>query len=99
MSASVGVRPGVVMRVVPEVIGWTWIESLSDEELIEVEQRTHAKFALIERREKKALGAKYELCRGSAELMSAWDRWGRLSTATRERSLRPRRITASDSEK
>ncbi|HJQ21679.1 MAG TPA: hypothetical protein VJ867_15125 [Gemmatimonadaceae bacterium] len=84
------------MRVVPEVIDWAWIQTLNDEDLLDVERRVHAKFVVLERREKKALGAKYELCRGSAELFKAWDRWGRLANATRERSLRPiRRVQAA----
>ncbi len=79
------------MRLVPERISMTWIESLSDVELIDCEARVHAKFALIERREKKIRGHRYELCRGPADLMDAWDRWSRLHHATRDRSLRPRR--------
>jgi len=69
----------------------TWIDSLSDIELLECEARVHAKFAVLERREKKARGARYELCRGPADLMEAWDRWSRLNAATRDRSLNPRR--------
>jgi hypothetical protein len=86
------------MRVVPERINQTWIETLSDEDLVDVERRVHAKFALLERREKKLRGAKYALVQGSAELMSAWDRWSRLANATRERSLKPVRASASDTE-
>ncbi len=79
------------MRVVPEVISWGWVTTLSDEDLMDVERRMHAKFTVLERREKKLRGAKYELMRGSAELMAAWDRWSRLSNAMRERSLTVRR--------
>jgi hypothetical protein len=86
------------MRVVPENVSWTWIQTLSDEDLIDAERRMHAKFALLERREKKAMGAKYELRRGSAELFAAWDRWGRLANAARERSLRTRRDIATVTE-
>ena len=86
------------MRVVPEVIHWDWIETLTDEDLLDVERRVHAKFVVLERREKKLRGAKYELCRGSAELLEAWDRWGRVANATRERSLRPLRGTKTDVE-
>ncbi|HMC57272.1 MAG TPA: hypothetical protein VKH19_18980 [Gemmatimonadaceae bacterium] len=86
------------MRVVPEVIDWNWITTLTDEDLLDVERRVHGKFVVLERREKKLRGAKYELCRGSAELMQAWDRWGRLANATRERSLRPVRGTKAEAE-
>lgn len=79
------------MRVVPEVINWGWVTTLSDEDLVDVESRMHARFTVIERREKKLRGPKYELMRGSAELMAAWDRWSRLANAVRERSLTARR--------
>ena len=77
------------MKIVPELLSADWIDSLTDTELLDVERRTHEKFVVIERREKKLLGERYRLMRGSAELMDAWNRWGRLSNATRERSLRP----------
>lgn len=79
------------MRVVPERISMAWIETLADEDLLDVEQRVHAQFSVLERREKKAKGDKYQLMRGPAELMEAWDRWSRLQAAARERSLNPRR--------
>lgn len=84
------------MRLVPAQISRDWIETLSDADMIDIEARLHAAFTVIEQREKKARGHKYELCRGTAELMSAWDRWSRLSAATRERSLNPRRTSSQD---
>lgn len=81
------------MRVVPDRISRDWITTLTDVDLIDVEARVHAKFALLERREKKLRGSKYQLMRGPAELMDAWDRWSRINAATRERSLNPRRQT------
>ena len=84
------------MRIVPESLNAEWIDSLTDEELLDVERRTHEKFVLIERREKKQRGDRYNLMRGSAELMDAWDRWGRIANATRERSLRPIRAVVAD---
>ena len=83
------------MRVVPDRISMAWIETLSDIDLLDVEARVHAKFSVLERREKKARGDKYQLMRGPADLMDAWDRWSRLLSATRERSLNPRRETAA----
>jgi hypothetical protein len=79
------------MRIVPESINRIWIEGLTDADLVDCEARVHEKFALLERREKRARGEKYQLFRGPADLMAAWDTWSRLSAATRERSLRPRR--------
>jgi hypothetical protein len=72
-----------------------WIETLSDIDLLDVEARVHAKFSVLERREKKARGDKYQLMRGPADLMDAWDRWSRLLSATRERALNPRRESAA----
>jgi hypothetical protein len=83
------------MRVLPERISMAWIDSLTDADLLDVEARVHARFAVLERREKKARGHKYQLCRGPADLMEAWDRWSRLQAAARERSLNPRRETAT----
>lgn len=83
------------MRVVPERISMAWIETLTDVDLLDVEARVHARFSLLERREKKARGDKYQLMRGPADLMEAWDRWSRLLAATRERSLNPRRVPAT----
>jgi hypothetical protein len=83
------------MRVLPDRISMAWIETLTDVDLLDVEARVHARFAVLERREKKARGDKYQLMRGPADLMDAWDRWSRLLAATRERSLNPRREPAT----
>jgi len=85
------------MRVVPERISLAWIETLTNDDLLDVEARVHAKFTVLERREKKVRGDKYQLMRGPAELMDAWDRWSRLHAATRDRSLNPRREAAQES--
>lgn len=79
------------MRVVPEQISRNWIDTLSDEDIVDVEARLHTKFATLEKREKKARGARFNMMQASAELLDAWDRWSRLLNATRERSLVPRR--------
>lgn len=83
------------MRIVPERISMVWIETLTNEDLLDVEARVHARFSLLERREKKLKGDRYQLMRGPADLMDAWDRWSRLLAATRERQLNPRRDHAS----
>src|SRR5687768_18245484 len=44
---------GEFMRVVPDRISMDWITTLTDVDLLDVEARVHAKFALLERREKK----------------------------------------------
>ncbi|HEY8176847.1 MAG TPA: hypothetical protein VIF32_14195 [Gemmatimonadaceae bacterium] len=83
------------MRVLPDRISMAWIETLTDVDLLDVEARVHARFTVLERREKRARGDKYQLMRGPADLMEAWDRWSRLLAATRERSLNPRREPAN----
>jgi hypothetical protein len=80
------------MRPMPERLTADWIDSLADSDLIDAEARGRARFQLLERREKKVRGNKYDLCRAPADLLEAWDRWSRLLSATRERSLRPRVI-------
>ncbi len=84
------------MRVLPERISSTWIETLTDTDLLELEQRQRGRFDVLEKREKKLRGDKYNMMRGSAELMDAWDRWSRLSAATRDRSLTPLKPAALD---
>ena len=74
------------MRV-PETISHKWIGALSDTDLVEAEGRLRAQLGVIERREKKVWGGKYELMRGPADLLNAWDRWTRVNRATRERGL------------
>ena len=77
------------MRVLPERISAAWIETLTNDDLLELEARQRGKFDVLVKKEKRLRGDKYDMCRGSAELMNAWDRWSRLSAATRERSLIP----------
>lgn len=79
----------------PERLSLAWMDSLSDADLIDVEYTARAKFYLLERREKKVRGDKYLLMRGPAELMDAWDRWSRILSATRDRSLKPKKAPAS----
>lgn len=79
------------MRPVPQQISMEWIGSLTNDDLLDVESRVYAQFEVLNKREKKRRGEQYQLMRGPAELMDAWDRWSRLNAATRERSLHPRR--------
>ena len=71
---------------VPETITLDWIVSLSD-----AESRLRNALGTLERRERNVWGARYELMRGPADLLRAWDRWTRVNRATRERGLRPLR--------
>ena len=79
------------MRLVPDRIDGAWIDTLIDDYLIDVESRLYARFAVLERRQKKLRGSKYDLFAGPADLMDAWDRWSRVNNATRVRELTPRR--------
>ena len=79
------------MIALPERIHATWIGTLSDGDLLDVEAQLHDRFFALEGREKQKVGVKYSLFRGPADLMDAWDRWSRVHTATRARALNPRR--------
>ena len=80
------------MRLVPDKIDGTWIDTLADEDLIDVEARLHARFAALDNKEKKLRGPRYVLMRGPEELILAWDRWSRVRSATQRRTLVPRRL-------
>lgn len=77
------------MRLVPAQISMDWITTLTNEDLLDVESRVYAQFDVLNKREKKRRGDKYQLMRGPAELMEAWDRWSRINSAARERALKP----------
>jgi hypothetical protein len=81
----------MAMRVPPRITA-TWIDSLSDENLLLAELRLKNAFAKEERAEKRRLGRAYDLMRGPAELLLAWDRWSRVNAATRTRKLNPTRV-------
>jgi hypothetical protein len=80
------------MISVPEKLSTTWIRALSNTDLVDVEEKLHARLAVLERREKAARGVKYDLLRSPADVLDAWNRWSRVNNATRERSLNPRRV-------
>jgi hypothetical protein len=75
----------------PERLTSSWIESLTDGDLVTAEARLHRSFAALERAQKKLLGGQYDLMRGPAELLAAWGSWSRVSNATRARGLHVRR--------
>ena len=79
------------MRVPPRITA-TWIDSLTDDNLLLAELRLKNAFAKEERAEKRRQGRAYDLMRGPAELLLAWDRWSRVNAATRGRKLNPTRV-------
>ena len=79
------------MRI-PGRITAMWIDSLTNDDLLLAETRLKKVFAVRERVEKGRLGGAYDLMRGDAELMSAWDRWSRVNSAIRTRGLTPNRV-------
>lgn len=80
------------MRLVPERISRDWMDTLSDEDMVDVELRLHTRFLELERRERKALGPRYTFMRAPADLLDAWDRWTRLLNAARDRALVTKRV-------
>ena len=79
------------MQQLPKRITGEWIDSLEDESLLAAEARLHKIFFALEQEQKKLLGDKYDMMRGSEELLDAWGRWSRVSTAARARGLHLRR--------
>jgi hypothetical protein len=75
----------------PEYITSKWIDSLGNDSLLDAESNLHQIFSALEQEEKARGGANYSMMHGSADLMAAWDRWSRVSTAVRARGLHRRR--------
>lgn len=82
------------MRPVPDRISREWIDSLTDQDLVDVEHRLHDRFMTLERREKKSMGARYTLMRAPADLLDVWDKWSRILNAARERALVTRKLAS-----
>ena len=78
------------MRLVPERLDAAWIGTLADEDLTDVEARLHARFTILDNKEKNLRGGRYNLMRGPEELVLAWDRWSRVRSAMTSRTLTPR---------
>jgi hypothetical protein len=74
----------------PDRITYDWMGTLDDDALLTAELSLHRLFADQEAAQRQRLGERYELMRGPAELLSAWDRWSRVNRETRERKLNPR---------
>ena len=75
------------MITIPERVDATWIASLGDKQLRQAEIILHETFAKEEASEKKRLGDRYEMMRGSASLLGAWMRWGMVNNEIRERGM------------
>ena len=76
---------------VPEHITGTWMDGLSDADLLLAESRLHKTYTTLESAERKARGEQFALMRGPAELLAAWGRWSRISAYARGRGLHVRR--------
>lgn len=74
----------------PDRINATWIRSLDDTQLMAAESELHSLFMNAEREEKQRRGDAYDLMRGPAPLLHAWQRWSTVNAATRNRGLHPR---------
>ena len=83
------------MRLVPDRINATWIKTLADEDLVDIEERLYGRFLILDNKEKKLRGGRYVMFRGPEELLTAWDRWCRVRNALQFRSLTARRRPAS----
>ena len=75
----------------PQTINFKWIDGLENDDLLTAEARLHKQFSTLQSSERKKRGEDFELMRGSAELLAAWDQWSRVSAAARERGLHLRR--------
>ena len=75
----------------PDRITYDWLVALDDDALLTAERTLHQTFTDEEGTQRRRLGDRYELMRGPAELLSAWDRWSRANTEARHRKLNPRR--------
>ena len=84
------------MRLVPERIDAAWIGTLADEDLTDVEARLHARFNILDNKEKHLRGGRYNLMRGPQELVHAWDRWSRVRSAMQFRTLTPRTLAPKE---
>jgi hypothetical protein len=77
----------------PERITGDWMDSLENDRLLDAELSLHGVFSKLERAEKKRLGEKYDMMKGSPELLDAWGRWSRVNNEARVRGLHMRRAS------
>jgi hypothetical protein len=75
---------------VPAHITTKWMDSLGNDSLLDAESNLHQIFSALEQEEKAQGGANF-MMHSSADLMAAWDRWSRVSTAVRARGLHRKR--------
>lgn len=76
---------------VPEMITCAWLDAVVDAELIFAESNLRLAFFEMERKEKALQGPRYDMMRGSAEFMDAWDRWSRVNNEVSRRGIQVRR--------
>ena len=84
------------MSALPARLTVASIGAMSSDDLLLAELALHVRFAELDAAEKKAKGSKYNLMRGSSELVDAWDQWGRLTKAALNRSLTPLKMAPTD---
>jgi hypothetical protein len=65
------------------------IGAMSSDDLLGAELALHVRFAELDAAERRNKGSKYNLMKGSTELVDTWDQWGRLTRAALARSLTP----------
>lgn len=73
------------------------INAMTSDELLDAELALHVRFAELDAVERRTKGRKYNLMRGSAELVDTWDQWGRLTRAAQARMLTPRKMSPTAS--
>lgn len=73
------------------------IGALSSNELLDAELAMHVRFAELDAVERRLKGTRYNLMKGSAELVDAWDQWARLTSAAQRRSLTPLKLPPAGS--
>jgi hypothetical protein len=78
----------------PERVDSAWVGALATDKLLLAEAQLHAVFVKEEAAEKKRMGARYNMMRGSEALVSAWLRWLTASNEAESRHVRIRRAPA-----
>ncbi len=90
--------------VLPDRLTASWIATLANTQLVDIESRLHGTFSGAELREKRRRGVRYVLLQGPEALVTAWHRWAMVNNEVRARGLvirhegAPRHSTATESE-
>ena len=75
------------MMLIPDHINARWIATLADDEVVAAEAQLYKDFRERDAVERVRAGARYVLLQGPATLVTAWHRWGLLSSEVRARQL------------